>query len=319
MITLEHHPIKARSCRELLHEFKEGKELEPKGIELKFLGVKPKDVYNISPPFFILIDGVETEVIAGRVEGRESFARSEAHFFKQQNEDTWVKINNAPVFPLEDPFVTTKNDEIIFGGVKVEHLPPTKDKKDPIVFNTVFYKGTNLNNLEEFAVGPEGMKDIRIIDLGNGKIGVFTRPRLGIYELGQIGYVEIDNLLDLNDPELLSKARIIEGLFIPDEWGGANQLHLLSEGRIGVIGHIAYRDEEENRHYYVMSFIYNPKNHTTTPVKIIATIDNFPKGEVKSTDLEDVDFPGGFDLKKSYLYSGLADARAGKDPIPFPF
>ncbi|MDR3519401.1 MAG: DUF1861 family protein [Candidatus Pacebacteria bacterium] len=325
--SIEGKPTTAKSCVELLVEYRKmevEKEIKPEGIKLKFLGVEPKDVYNITPPFLVSIEGVEIEVIAGRVEAEKDFAKSEAYFFKQQDENTWIKIDDTPFFPLEDPFVTTVNGEIIFGGVRVVHLDTTIAEKDPIIFNTTFYKcknGKNLNDLEEFAVGPEGMKDIRIIDLNNGKIGVFTRPRLGEFGLGQIGYMELNDSSQIT-PEKLMEAKIIEGIFLDKEWGGANQLHLLEGGKIGVIGHIACRDDDDNRHYYATSFIFNPKTRKVErPIKLIAVRNNFPKGKTKRPDLEDVIFVGGIkkESDKWYLYAGLSDAESGKIEIDYPF
>jgi hypothetical protein len=54
-----------------------------------------------------------------------------------------------------------------------------------------------------FAVGPQWMKDIRLVELADRRIGVFTRPK-GEYFGGQaeIGFTIIDNLDDLT-PEVI--------------------------------------------------------------------------------------------------------------------
>jgi hypothetical protein len=118
----------------------------------------------------------------------------------------------------------------------------------------------------------------------------------------------------------MKTARIIENQFAPDEWGGANDLHLLPDGRIEVIGHIAHQDKpdaqnkEGAKHYYAMSFIYDPSNHTATPIEIIATIKNFPEGDAKTPQHKDIVYPSSVvrhgDGTRT-LYAGLRDAKAG--------
>jgi len=341
--SIESKKPKAKSCSELLLEFKkkqEGKEAKIQGVELKFLGIRPSekvdkitppflidkemimaagvkseeiDVYNGTPPFEIDVDGKKRKIMVMRVEPRGNEFDSKVYFFEQLNEldeFTWNKIDDAPVFNMQDPFVTTMGGEIIIGGVEVS--PILLDDNEDATYRTIFYKGKSLDTLEKFAVGPEKMKDIRITELENGHIGVFTRPQDGIYGPGQIAYIELDGLVDLN-PGNISKAKVIENQFISTEWGGANQLHLREDGKIGVIGHIACFDEEFNKIYYAVSFIFDPKTQIASPLKIIATRDNFPEGESKKPNLKKVIFPGG--IHKNFLYAGLGDAGSGRIPI----
>lgn len=301
-------------CTELLQRFKEKGPL-PVGEKLLFSGVgENNDVYNITAPFNI---GDKT-TIAGRVESREAWADSQVVFFEEKDGKR-VPIDGAPIFKLEDGFLTRIGDEIVFGGVEVY---PDFVGDDPcnIGYRTIFYRGQDLSSLKKFAIGPNGMKDIRLVSLANGHIGVFTRPQGGENGKGKIGYVEIERLEDLNEQNLFN-AKIIENQFAPEEWGGANELHLLEDGKIGVIGHIAYEDEQ-GKHYYAMSFTYDPKTHFASPIEIIATKENFPAGKVKMSKTEDIIFPSGlelFDNDTAKLYAGLSDAEAGRIPIPYPF
>lgn len=318
--SIEHKNSNAKPCSELLREFKTKKN-QPKGIKLNFVGAGSKDVYNSTPPF--LING--EKIIAARVESREDDAKSNVMFFKQQDDVTWVKIEKAPIFELEDPFVTKIDNENIFGGVEVfrsvknknDSINNEEDEKESVIYRTVFYKGKSLDTFEKFAIGPEKMKDVRIIGLENGHIGVFTRPQGGTSGRGKIGYIEINGLVDLN-PENILKAKIIENQFTHTEWGGANQLHLLEDGKIGVIGHIACFDKKDEKHYYGTSFVFDPKTFTASPLKIIAVRDNFPAGDSKKPNLKDVIFVGGIDEKLN-LYAGLGDAEDGVAHIDNPF
>ena len=300
------------TCIELLKIFEE-KENIPMGKMLNFIGVEGRDVYNITAPFSI----DDKSIIAGRVEGREIIADSRIMFFEEQN-GLWTPVKYAPVYMLEDGFLARINGEIIFGGVEV-YPRPSKYNKDEVGYRTIFFKGHSLTSLVQFAQGPDMMKDIRLVEIADGRIGVFTRPQGVIGGRGKIGYLEIDKLEDLNNSELILSAKIIENQFAEGEWGGANDLHLLEDGRIGVIGHIAYEDEVHGKHYYAMSFIYDPKTHFATPIEIIATIKNFPEDEAKFDILKDIVYPSNLVRKEdgtAILYVGLRDAKAGYINVP---
>ncbi|TFE26957.1 DUF1861 family protein [Cohnella luojiensis] len=303
----------AKPTIEVLKEFTAAGNNASRGRKLIFTGVGTRDVYNISAPF--KDDG--DLVIAGRVEDRDR-ELSEVMFFVERNGE-WVPRNGAPVFALQDPFFTFIGDELVFGGVEVYF-----DGNDPhyvTSWRTVFYRGHSINDLEPFAKGPLSMKDIRLVELANGRIGVFTRPMMVEGARALIGFTEIGTLDQLTE-EVISGARLLRHQFLPEEWGGANEAHLLSNGLIGVLGHIAWMEENNIRHYYPMVFAYNPADHQYTPVKIIATRSMFPDGPAKRPDLEDVIFSGGLVRETNgtaFLYAGVSDAEAHVIEIPDPF
>lgn len=300
-----------KTCRELLKVYKEKKYLLV-GEKLVFKGVGERDVYNITAPF---IDEGDM-VIAGRVEGRDT-EYSDIMFFIHED-GVWRPRKDTKSFKLQDPFYTRVNGELVFGGVEVW---PDNKEPDRLHWRTLFYKGKCISELKLFAEGPDLMKDIRLIQLRDGRIGVFTRPRGEIGGRGKIGFIIINTIDELN-AGIMTEADIIHGQFIDEEWGGANELHLLNNGLIGVLGHIAHYDEKMDRHYYSVAFSIDPKTREATPMKIIAARSDFPPGQSKSPDLADVIFSGGLIRNQdgtAELFVGAGDAEAYRAVIPDPF
>lgn len=300
----------AKTVDKLLKEYKD-KGFKYKSEKINFVLGDDRDIYNITKPFKDENDCV----IAGRVEKRDS-ELSDVLFFKESG-DKWIPKEGCSSLKLQDPFFTRVNGKLVIGGVEVYNKP--NDTK--LGYRTVFLKGEKIKDLKRFATGPEMMKDIRLLEIDNEKILVFTRPTGEVGGRGTIGFTIINSLDELN-AENLSKAELINNQFIKEEWGGVNELHKLSNGLIGVLGHIAKFDEFGNRHYYSMSFAFNLDTHETTPIKIIATRDDFLEGAYKREDIKDVIFSGGLIRKndgKAELYCGVSDAEAHKIVIEDPF
>jgi hypothetical protein len=302
---------KMKTCQELVNELQHKKRPE-QAEKLVFKGVEGHDVYNITAPF---LDSGEF-VIAGRVERRDT-EHSEVVFFVERD-GGWVRREDAPVFELQDPFYTIIHEELILGGVQIFPHPTIEHA---LGWRTVFYKGKTIAELTKFAKGPDGMKDIRLVELKDGSIGVLTRPQGEKGGRGKIGYVKISSLEELTT-EVIESAPLLEGQFIEEEWGGANEAHLLSNGLVGVLGHIASFDEEENRHYYPMVFILNPDTGEYSDIQLIGTRSDFLEGEAKRPDLVDVVFSGGLVRKSdgtAHFYAGISDAEAQKVVTEDPF
>lgn len=300
-----------KTCTQLMESYKELNSDKP-GELLEFTGVEGRDVYNITAPFY---DNNEF-VIAGRVEKREN-QDSEVMFFVKR-EGIWTPRNKTVKFRLQDPFVTRINGELIFGGVETYYNHKGENK---LSYRTIFYRGADISSLKIFKKGPDGMKDIRLIEIEKEKIGIFTRPQGGICGRGTIGYAEIKNLDELS-VEVINNAYLLNGQFIDAEWGGANEVHVLKNGLLGILSHIASYDELGNRHYYSTVFSFDYKIKKYSKMKIIATRSEFPKGESKRPDLEDIVFSGGIKRmknNKAILYVGVSDAQAYEITIGDPF
>lgn len=263
--------------------------------------------------------------LALRVEPKSSEIDAHIVFFEEEN-GTWKALEKSPHLHLQDPFyIKNIHGYQILGGVEVF---PHPTEPDSLSWKTVFYRYVDdICEIEKpFATGPGGMKDIRLIELLNGKIGIFTRPQGGKYGRGKIGYTEIDELADLT-PEVINNAKIIGDQFAKDEWGGANDLYLLADGRIGVLGHIAHYDkdikgQEMRKNYYAMAFVFDPDDRSVSDIKIIANAGDLEFCmDRKTNQLGNVLFSGGLKIEgeKAKLYAGVNDIHAVCLEIDNPF
>ncbi len=302
---------KKKSCKELLMKYK-NKGKYSSGEKITCNGVGGRDVYNITAPF----QEMGETIFAGRVEERDSEDSVVIFFVKRSGR--WVPYEMAGQYHLQDPFISKVDDQFIFGGVETF---PDPQKNGDLGWRTLFYKGKRLQDLKQFATGPDGMKDIRLAQQANGKIGVFTRPQGDPGGRGTIGYISIENLTQLSKVTI-NNATLLDKQFYSEEWGGVNQVHLLSNDLLGVIGHIASFDQDGNRHYYPIAFAFDPLKKIASPIEIIATRSDFPEGPAKREDLTDVLFSGGIirlPEGKAALYVGVSDAEAHKIIIHDPF
>lgn len=291
-----------KTCSQLLAECQTTK---PFAHKLTFLGVDGMDVYNTSHAFEW--DG---EIwIAGRVERRKDEIAS-VRLFRRVSEYTYeAALPDVEFRQFQDPFVTVINGELVLGGVQIDTNPlhPT----EIINWRTCFFKGKHLENLKLFAVGPNKMKDIRLGQMLDGRIAVFTRPIWGEPAVGRIGFTII-NALDELCEQIIEDAPTAATHFSEREWGGVNQVISLADGRLGILGHIAYRTEQKTLHYHVMSYIHDPFTNSHTAPKILLSRSMLPPGDFKRPELTDVLFTGGIaDItgEKTYLYTGVSDCE----------
>lgn len=309
--------VPALPVREMYGQFSASRKVEGARIE-KFEGCDGLDVYNPSVPFFW--EG--KEYIAGRVERRDS-ERSQVRFFTREG-DSWKPAENTVVLPLQDPSVAFVDGKLVLSGVNVTW---PEQPGGPVFWQTDFYVGSPFH-LEKLTSGPKQMKDIRIVQLPDGKIAVASRPQGASMEkygcIAKIGFTVVDSLNDLT-AEAIENAPYLEKLFCDDEWGGANQLMVLKNGKIGVIGHKAYRTYEadgQRLHYYGIAFAVDPQTRRVTQNTMIISGDCFPTVEGKRKDLTDITFTAGIRRLgggKAEVYTGLNDTHVGYAVIPDPF
>lgn len=291
-------------------------------VKLKFLGIDGFTVYNCSIPF----SWKGKEYIYGRVEKLEEWARSWIRLFEKTGKDEYTLVRDHMIYQLEDPYVAEIQGEITLGGTHVRKRSGEID-----TFYGYFYRGTDLEDLVYFTTGPDKMKDIRLVDLQDGRIGVFSRPRSAeIREKygseSMIGFAVIHSLEELTD-EVVQNATPIEGIFEQGEWGGCNQAYLLENGKIGIIGHQSYAQPLEGQDltlavYVNISFEFDPETFQVSNRKVIGTRSSYPWGAPKLPQLADCTFTSGIVVRedgKVDLYGGLGDTEEGRITIDHPF
>ena len=289
-------------------------------VKLTFVGADGWDVYNCSIPF--AWNGVR--YIFGRLEKHEVWTQSHIALFRETAKDVWTKEPAFAELELEDPYVQAVKGELIVGGTYINR---DKDGKF-LTYQGRFYRGKDPFSLVHFADGPDKMKDIRMTELPNGRIGVFSRPRGEEVRAkwgseAVVGYAEIASLDEFN-ADLVQNAPIIPGLFGKDEWGGVNQAYALKDGRILLAAHLSCGGAPATngipRQIYMnASFVFDPKTFTATEPKIIATRCFYPANEPKVPSLDDCVFTSGFVFREDGnvdVYTGLCDADEARCTIP---
>lgn len=279
---------------------------------LNILNGDERDVYNIAAPF----EYFGRTVLAGRVEHRDS-EDAEIQLF-EQTEAGWAQFLQVPeFFGLQDPCVTVIDGKVVLGGVRF----PCVFEDGSEGWQMKFFEATEEGRFELLFSGPKKMKDIRLLQLADGRILVLTRPQGEKGGTGRIGYAVVDSLADVTH-EVIDEAPMLEGLCATDEWVGANEAHLLANGKVGVLGHVAHFSDDGQRHYYAMAFVLDVETGETTSADVIAQRGDFPDGPSKRLDLVDVLYPGGIvrlGKGRARMYAGLSDAQTGSVELPDPF
>jgi Protein of unknown function (DUF1861) len=300
-----------RSCSDLLSELQVPPHIEAHTLE--FEGMDGRDVYNITAPFHF--NG--KLLLIGRVEKRET-EFSKIVIFEKTSSNMWTPcFTHSAFLGLQDPCVTWAGDELVVGGVRF----PVPMEQGGYGCMMDFYRGSSLEGLRHFLSGPRGMKDIRFKQLADGCVAIFSRPQGVVGGRGEIGFT-IAPSWDVITAEMIAGAPLFKGQLLKEEWGGANEVHLLANGCLGVLGHISCFDDQANRHYYPMAFAVDPRTRQPSPIRIIARRSFFPPGSSKRPDLADVVFSGGIVRNNdgtATLYAGTSDTAAGTVKLPDPF
>lgn len=311
--------LQPRKAFDAWQDFRKSRYPATPGRLLAFHGIGGHDVYNTSVPF--TYNG--QTILAGRVEKRDS--EDAMTLFFAQRGDGWHRIEAASVVQgLQDPFVTWIDGCWILGGVHAIWRPDGS----LVTYHTEFYRIDSLDSLVPVAEGPAYMKDIRLLQLPDRRIAVFSRPQGdAVKHLGRvaaIGFGIIDSL-DRLSASVIAGLPLLDGHFMADEWGGYNHLQLLKNGLIGCAGHQSWGETVDGTfviHYYPFAQVIDPATAALSPMDIIGSRDCFPETEQKNPRAYDVCFTSGLirhGQGRATLYTGLSDAYEGELDITDPF
>lgn len=272
-------------------------------------GVDGLDGYNPSAP---IRHGPSTYVLV-RVEPRNVNFSAWSVPFRHVSPSVWEMTSDLPMLRLEDPFVSVIHGELVVGGVRI-----ISRLRDTCVWETVFFRGQHLSDLREFARSPLAMKDVRLVELENGRVGVFTRPWGDKENSRHIGYTELNSLDDLNHAAL-AHAPVLPTQPVQGQWWGANAVYPLPSGKLGVLAHMATWGPRQ-RHYYAVTFVFDRfRREIVEGPEILAERACFPIYDSRDPSLQDVIFPAWIDRDEGLLYAGLSDATIGVVPVRDPF
>lgn len=281
-------------------------------VLLTFKGVEGMDVYNCSVPF--MYKGKRH--LYGRIEKREEWANSHVRLFVETGKDEFTVVPGGMTWFIEDPFLANIKGEPVFGGTRIR-------KSRGRVFNyySDFFRG-NLEVGVYFTTGPDNMKDIRLVQLQDGRIGVFSRPKTETYSC--IGFTIINRIEQLT-AKVVDSAEPLNVIHA-GAWGGVNQAYLLTSGKIGCIAHYSYNAKDGHDKplsvYVNYSFVVDPETREADLERIIGTKGCYPPCPVKVDRLVDCAFSSGIVMRddgRCDLYSGLGDTSEGRITIDYPF
>lgn len=296
-------------------------------------GVTGMDTYNPA-----LYEYGTTRILAFRGERRDSDVRTPSTYhptvyFARPHNNAWRVDTTMPPFDmLEDPFIMYVVEggmqRVILGGVRV------RNHHGEIIPQTELYKGDTLDTLERISFAViHGMKDVRMLQLPDGRFLLCKRPWGNEYGRGRITLHVIDTLEQVTDIDSLDveTAAVLDSCADALDWVGVNEAHVVKDDNghawIGLLGHVALKDKDEQVHYAACTYkislqdLLDKRLHKICP-RIIATRTCFEDAPVKSPQISDVIFPGHLEHLEGYTYrlwAGLSDARIGTIEIDDPF
>lgn len=304
-------------------------------------GTPPEvDVYNSSAP--IKYNGGKPIVIVREEEGDEF--SSQNRFFSYNSAGKFSRetnLSNLSELSLgricQDPAIAYVQGNLVVTQVEVDPASLYNASQD-VRFSSAIYAGETLDSLRLITKSrvEDEMKGLRLVELQDGRVGIFTRPRSpgnpARGGLGKICFTIVESLDQINS-DILADAPHIQGLISGEEntWRGTNYTFLLPNGDLAVLDHRARFEKSEikdSRGYYPGFFTFNPNSRRVDNQQILATIADFHfNGQVraKRSALKNVFHPSALlfpdgDIRSNYavLWGGAKDSKMAAIWIPNP-
>lgn len=240
-------------------------------------------VYNVSRE--VTVDG--KRIVLGRTERVDNqFSSKVIPFTFEEATGKWRADSNISNLNqltagkiMQDPQITHVNGEWAVNCIEVV-LDDANNPEAGCHYWTNIYSGQRLDNLALLAQSPQKMKCVRLVELENGQVGVFTRPQSDSPEqggLGKIGFCVVDNLGDV-DATVMKEAPLIHDLFQDHEWGGVNDVRLMPNGKLLALGHIArYLTDspiKDDREYHTILFEFEPQRRKWDNLRMVSRADD---------------------------------------------
>jgi hypothetical protein len=327
-------------------DIRTGKIPAPREVPMVFEGgPADKDLYNSPGEFQTIYQGKKVTLFAGREESEDSETDMRVAFYQKKN-GKYIYLNDDPDVPnlkLQDPAImmleTEYGNELILCGVNVWVDGHTPEGKEKLNYATHFYRdyGKGFTHLKKFLVGPDHMKDIRIVQdpdkmrLPGDGFDVLTRPQDEKYAKGgrgQVGILHVNSLEEIT-AEKIANAPIIPGQFLRKQWGGGNWAKYIDRHIIGVVGHYArYVNEtlkDEVRDYVGVDWKIDTRTNRVFDAEVAVERADLVKTinlGAKRSSLENVVFPSGvidnYDGTLTY-FVGVGDKFTVKVIVRNPF
>ena len=311
---------------------------KPNDVRADYIAYNPSGIYTVVPDNIDrsphqALDIMYVRVEPNRVDSGTSHLGKAAvrpYIIDLQNINSPLRpFHDAMELPGEDPTLLRINRRLPLSG-KVEKAwllglvdaQPKSDKPYEVAsVQTKFYAGKSLDKLEQVAVGPAWMKDIRLAvdaDPDSSKLHIWGRPQPHTGS-GNISYTSVSDLSEIKD-EIIAAAPLIHQELLPYDsgiWGGVNDAFMVGVGKYILAAHRARMTGPDNngRHYESCLFGYNTNTNRIVDLGIVATADMFPGRTVKDdthVDLHDVVFTGGgYNGRPELLTFGVGDGSIG--------
>lgn len=305
---------------------------KPADVPEDYIAYNPSGIWTTVTPYGDRIDVLYARVEPDRANGTTSHlgkSAARAYQIDIKSPKPFLKpYEFAPEIPGEDPYLTKVNRKLPSGKTQSVWLLSTVDAQpmpdapgEVGSLQTRFYAGETLDQLEHIANGPQGMKDIRVVqgpDPEGTQLAVYGRPQPQIFS-GNITHSFIPGLDGLNE-QSIAQAPFIDEQLLPigsGIWGGVNDVFHVGDGHYILSAHRAWRQgiEGNGRHYEAVFYEHDTRAKSIAELGVVATANMFPKGQVKddaAVNLHDVVFPGGgYNGTMDLMTFGVRDATIG--------